>query len=343
MTDSKFITKLMPSKSDEALSLGAEYLRKGEVVAIPTETVYGLAGNAMSEGAVAKIYEAKGRPSDNPLIVHISSLQMWEQLVEKITDDARLLAEKFWPGPLTIILPKSERVPMKTTGGLDTVAVRMPSHKDTLRLIELSDIPIAAPSANLSGLPSPTSAEHCMRDLEGKIPLILDGGECDVGIESTIISLCNDTPILLRPGKITAEQLGAVLKKPVKISEAVLNPLKKGEKAFSPGMKYKHYSPKAKVILVRGSLEGFKNRFNNSPKGTYALVFKGEEEEFSQRAAAYGFEHDADSQSKNIFSLLRRMDDLGAELVLVRCPHEDEALGVYNRLLRAAAFDVEEV
>lgn len=343
MTNRKFDTILRPSKDPESLALAAKYLQQGEIVAVPTETVYGLAANALSEESVSKIYEAKGRPSDNPLIVHISSLEMWGELVSEITPDAYLLAEKFWPGPLTIILPKSPKVPMKTTGGLDTVAVRMPSHKDTLKLIQLSNLPIAAPSANLSGLPSPTSAEHCMRDLKGKIPLILDGGECNVGIESTVITLCSDVPTLLRPGKITAEQLSSVLGKEVKISSAILNPLKGGEKASSPGMKYKHYSPKAEVILVRGSLEGFKRKFENSPEGTFALVFTGEEKEFSENTIPYGFEHDPDSQAKNIFSLLREMDDLGAKLVLVRCPHENEALGVYNRLLRAAAFKVEEV
>ena len=338
-----FDTKLKPSQDENALKEAAEYLKEGEIVAIPTETVYGLAANALNEEAVAKIYEAKGRPSDNPLIVHVCNMKMWGELVEEITEDAKLLADKFWPGPLTIILPKSSKVPMKTTGGLDTVAVRMPSHKDTLRLIELSNLPIAAPSANLSGLPSPTTAEHCVRDLNGKIPLILDGGICNVGIESTVVTLAGEKPVLLRPGKITAEELSEALGKEVSIASAVINPLKEGEKVSSPGMKYKHYSPKAKVILVKGSLEGFKKKFEDSPEGTYALVFSGEEKNFTKNTIPYGFEHDPDSQGRTIFALLREMDDLGAKLVLVRCPHEDEALGVYNRLIRAAAFKIEEV
>ena len=338
MTD--LITQYLPC-DEEGTALGAELLRRGELVAMPTETVYGLAADATNEDAVRRIFTVKGRPQDNPLIVHISNLDMWRPLVESIPDDALRIAKAFWPGPLTIILKKSELVPLTTTAGMDTVAVRMPLHEGARALIEKSGLPLAAPSANLSGLPSPTTAEHCRRDLDGKIPLVLDGGECKFGIESTVVSLAGEKPILFRPGAITAEQLADVLGHPVIISDAVSHPLKDGEHPSSPGMKYKHYSPKAKVVLVEGTSEAFIRLLESAPEGTWGMVFSGDEVKTTRPTLVYGIEHDPQSQMHGVFAALRRMDDEGAQLVYVRCPdHDGGSLGVYNRLLRAAGFEV---
>lgn len=336
----RYNTSVAPSCDENSLKRAAELIKNGELVAVPTETVYGLAANALDEEAVKSIFLAKGRPQDNPLIVHVCNIEMWKELVEKIPDDALKLASAFWPGPLTIILKKSQKVPMTTTGNLDTVAVRMPCQKDTLRLIEISGLPLAAPSANISGYPSTTLAEHCLSDLGGKIPLILDGGACSVGIESTVLSLVND-PIVLRPGRISAGEISNVIGKEVKISQSVTAPLPKGEKAASPGMKYKHYSPKAKVILFEGDIYKFLNELEKAPPKTLGLVFEGEEKLTSVPCIAYGREHDAKSQSQGIFAALRLVDEKNAELVYARCPdRNDSALGVFNRMLRAAAFEV---
>lgn len=334
-----YATKLLECNENSIKQAGS-LLNSGELVAIPTETVYGLAANALDENAVKRIFEVKGRPQDNPLIVHIAELSMWESLVTQVSGRAKKLAKAFWPGPLTIILPKSERVPYITTAGGDTVAVRMPSHEGARAIIRVSNVPIAAPSANLSGLPSPTSAAHCMRDLNGRIPLIIDGGEASVGIESTVVSLVGK-PTLLRPGAISPEMLSRALGEEVAVSHAVSEPLKEGEKPSSPGMKYRHYAPKAKMILVRSSAERFAELLNGSPEGTWGLVFEGEEALSKAPCLVYGREHDAQSQSREIFAALRELDDRGAELIYARCPDNDgDSLGVFNRMLRAAAFEV---
>ncbi len=331
------------SCGEEGIHLAADLLRQGEVVAIPTETVYGLAADAANEAAVRRIFEVKGRPQDNPLIVHISSMDMWKPLVTDIPDEAYRLAEAFWPGPLTIILPKSGRVPLVTTAGMDSVAVRMPSHPGARAVIERSGLALAAPSANLSGSPSPTTAQHCRRDLDGKVPLVLDGGECAVGIESTVISLAGE-PTLLRPGAITARQLSEAMGRPVAVSHAVTEPLAAGERPSSPGMKYRHYAPKARVVLVEGEREAYLRLLESSPVGTWGLVFSGEETRTTHPTVVYGKEHDAASQAHGVFAALRRLDDEGASLVYAHCPDRGgDALGVYNRLLRAAAFEVIQV
>ncbi len=324
----------------EGLRLGAELLSRGELVVMPTETVYGLAADAADPKAVERIFTVKGRPQDNPLIVHISGLSMWEPLVESVPEGARRLAEAFWPGPLTIILKKSGRVPSVTTAGMDSVAVRMPAHPGALGLIEACGFPLAAPSANLSGLPSPTTAEHCRRDLDGKVPLVLDGGECRYGIESTVLSLTG-TPTLLRPGAVTAGQIAEVLGEEPKLFHALTEPLAKGERPLSPGMKYRHYAPRARVVLVEGPREGFLRLLESAPQGTWGMVFEGDQARTDRPTLVYGRAHDADSQAHGVFAALRRLDDEGAKLVYVRCPdHYDAALGVYNRLLRAAGFEV---
>ena len=230
------------------LKKAAEVLKNGGLCAIPTETVYGLGGDALNKEASKKIYEAKGRPSDNPLIVHISDLQELNSLVSSIPECAYKLMDNFWPGPLTIIFPKSDIVPYETTGGLDTVAIRFPSNPIAQRIISLSGVPVAAPSANTSGKPSPTKAKHVFEDLNGKIDVIVDGGECNIGVESTVLDLTSDTPYILRPGGITLEQLREYLPN-VKVDKAILS---KNEitKPKAPGMKYKHYAPKADVVII---------------------------------------------------------------------------------------------
>jgi len=246
-------TRVLPI-TEESLEEAAERLRRGEVVAMPTETVYGLGANALDAQACLKIFEAKGRPADNPLIVHISCWEELSPLVREIDPRAVRLAEKFWPGPLTMIFPRAEKVPAQVSAGLDTLAVRMPAHPVARALIEKAGVPIAAPSANRSGKPSPTTAQHVLEDMDGIIPLILDGGSCDVGVESTVLDLTRPVPVLLRPGGVTAEMLLEELPD-LKVDAAVLSPLKEGQKVLSPGMKYKHYAPNAHVTVVKGTPE----------------------------------------------------------------------------------------
>ena len=322
----------------------ASILKDGGVVAIPTETVYGLAGNALKGECVKKIYEAKGRPSDNPLIVHISDISQWAPLVTHIPESAMALAEKFWPGPLTIILPKSDIIPTEISGGLDTVAVRMPSDEIARAIISGCGFPLAAPSANTSGKPSPTCASHVTEDLDGKIDAIVDSGECSVGIESTVITLATDIPRLLRPGGITPEMLTEVLGE-IEIDDAVYNKLHEGAEAASPGMKYKHYSPDAKVLIVKGSFENYKKYIEDTAEeGDVALCFEEEVNDLKIKCITYGRKDDPSSQAKNIFDALRKVDEEKAKTVYARFP-ENEGIGlaVFNRLIRAAAFNIIEV
>lgn len=237
---------------EEKLIEAAGILREGGLVAFPTETVYGLGGNGLLKEASKNIYAAKGRPSDNPLIVHVADMESVEPLVKEIPTMARILAEKFWPGPLTMIMEKSPRVPYETTGGLETVAVRMPSDKAALELIRLSGVPVAAPSANTSGRPSPTTAFHVKEDLFGKIDAIVDGGSTGIGVESTIVDLSGEEPVLLRPGAITKEMLEAALNEAVDVDPALEKPMEKDVHPKAPGMKYRHYAPKAPMVIVQG-------------------------------------------------------------------------------------------
>ena len=336
--------KISVTDGIEKYTDAAELIKNNQVVGMPTETVYGLAGNAYSDEAVKRIFEAKGRPQDNPLIVHISEFSEIYDLVSYVPENAKKLAEAFWPGPLTIILPKSPEVPLSVTAGLDTVAVRCPSHIIARNLIKASGVPLAAPSANLSGKPSPTKAEHVFDDLKGRIPYIIDGGECDEGVESTVITLATDTPKLLRPGNVTLSQLKAVLGEVV-VDDAVLNPLKKGEKVSSPGMKYKHYSPVAEIILVKGDYNNFVDYVNNyQSDNVYAMVFDNEGENLNVPFIRYGAE-DYKMLSHSLFDSLRELDKLGAAICFVRYPDEsnDDNLAVLNRLLRAAGFKVIDV
>lgn len=339
------LIKITVCDGDEKYKKAAELLRENQVVGMPTETVYGLAGNAFSPEAVKRIFEAKGRPQDNPLIVHISEFSEIYDLVSEVPETAKKLAKEFWPGPLTIILPKSEKIPLCVTGGLSTVAVRCPSHPVARKLIKTSGLPLAAPSANLSGKPSPTKAQHVFEDLNGRIPMIIDGGECDEGVESTVITLATETPKLLRPGNVTLSQLKRVLGE-VKVDDAVLNPLKAGEKVSSPGMKYKHYSPDANISLVRGSYKAFCDFVNKHNDGeTYAMVFSGEGEGIDIPFITYGVDDNYRELSHALFDALRNLDEKGAKRCFVRCPDEknDDNLAVLNRLLRAAGFKVIDV
>lgn len=333
---------LKPTKQN--ILLAAQLLAKGELVAIPTETVYGLAANALEEQAVQKIFTAKGRPQDNPLISHIANMDMLSMVNADVCEDCYKLASAFWPGPLTMIMKKSTLVAPSVCAGLQTAAVRMPSHPVAREIIQIAGVPLAAPSANISGRPSPTDAQTTMYDLQGKIPLVIDGGACEVGLESTVISLCNDTPVLLRPGVITVEQIENVLHKPVVVSNAVLNALQKDEKAQSPGLKYKHYAPKANVVMVEGPFDAFKKYVaEHTQAGTFCLCFDGEETQLHTPCVCYGNEDNPVMQAQKLFSALRQLDKQQAINVYARAPQKDGvSMAVYNRLLRAAAFQVVE-
>ena len=329
---------------DPALQTVGEILRRGGLAAIPTETVYGLAANALDDEAVRGIFRAKGRPADNPLIVHISDLSQWAPLVLDIPAQAKQLADAFWPGPLTVILPKSDRVSSVVSGGLSTVAVRMPSHPVARAIIDSAGVPLAAPSANTSGKPSPTTAQHVKDDMDGKIDCIVDAGPCSVGVESTVLSLAGNKPRLLRPGGITPEMLERVLGS-IDIDDAVFHQLAAGKTAASPGMKYKHYAPKAQVTILKGSLQQFCEYVDaHKTPDTLALCFAGEEALLPVPAIAFGNEADGKSQAANIFAALRDVDSRGAGQVFARFPNMDGVgLAVFNRLVRAAAFHIVEL
>lgn len=330
---------------ERSISKAVSLLGLGEVVALPTETVYGLAGDATNPSAIKKIFDAKGRPQDNPLIVHISNLDMLFKVAKTVSVDALKLAKAFWPGPLTIVVPKSDYVCKETCAGLDSVGVRMPSNEIARKVIDKFGKPFAAPSANLSGKPSPTDAETVFEDMNGKIPLIIDGGTCDAGVESTVVSVLNDTPIVLRPGVITAEDMQRVLDKPVEIAKAITQEVKSNEKVLSPGMKYKHYAPKANVTILSGTLESFvKFVKKNRRDGVFVLCFDGEEKLFDVPAVPYGAVDDEKAQAHNLFSALRQLDKLGAKEVFARCPKNSGiSLAVYNRLIRSAGFKIIEI
>lgn len=331
--------------SSESIKLACDLLKHGEVVAVPTETVYGLAGDAKNSEAISKIFKAKGRPNDNPLIVHIGNMDMLEDVVRFVPEDAKKLADTFWPGPLTIIMPKGEKICKETCAGLDSVGVRMPKNEIARAIINESGIAFAAPSANLSGKPSPTNATDVFEDMNGKIPLVIDGGECEAGVESTVVSVLGKTPIILRPGVVTAVDMEKVLGKHVKISKAIIEGISDESKVLSPGMKYKHYSPEAEVVILKGTIENFSKYVSeNKKENTYVLCFDGEEKFFDVPAINYGKSNDPKSQAHELFSSLRKLDKLGAKLVYARCPETDGvALAVYNRLIRSAGFRIIEV
>ena len=325
----------------EQLPQVAQLLQQGQVVAIPTETVYGLAANALDPQAVRKIFAAKNRPADNPLIVHISKWEELTPLVATIPPAAQALADAFWPGPLTMVLPRSSAVPDVVTAGGNTVAVRLPAHPMARAIIAQCGLPLAAPSANRSGSPSPTTAAHVMADMDGIIPAVFDGGECDVGVESTVVSLTGERPRLLRPGGITVEQLEQVLG-PIDIDPSITTNMHL-DQVSSPGMKYKHYAPKAKVTLLHGSSLAFA-RFVNQQADGVALCFAEDAALVNKPTLCMGREDDQKEIAHNLFALLRKADEEGITRIFAHCPkREGLGLAVYNRLIRAAAFDEREL
>lgn len=343
------ITELIRIKDLELNSDGivraGNLLKNGEIVAIPTETVYGLAANAYNKDAVAKIFAAKGRPQDNPLIVHISKFEDLFGIVSEIPESAYILAEKFWPGPLTMIMKKNENIPDEVTAGLSTVAVRLPSHPYAKAIIDAAGVPLAAPSANLSGKPSPTSAQHVMRDLSGRIPMIIDGGECEVGLESTVITLASEVPMLLRPGGVTLRQLRDALGK-VDVNPKILEEVSDDEAVASPGMKYKHYAPCAPVVIVDGDEESFFRYVSEQAcdKKVAVLCFEEEASLFESlpiTTISYGRHSKPEELAHGLFSALRKLDEISPDIIYAREPECNDGieLAVVNRLSRAAAFE----
>lgn len=334
------------NKPDQDLiSLFANMLADGKTVIFPTETVYGLGANALDVDAATKIYQAKGRPSDNPLLVHVADKEDVYDLVENIDDRAKLLMDKFWPGPLTIVFKKKAIIPDRTSGGLDTVAIRMPSDQVARDLIRRAGVPIAAPSANISGRPSPTKPEHIIRDMDGRVDGILVGGPCNYGVESTIVDLSDDIAMVLRPGSVTLEMLREVL------GQVDLDPSLKNKddnvKAKAPGMKYKHYSPQAQVYIVKADdLEGFAERVDslcedNAKKGLKIGVMTMNYDQHSYQAKVFDLGGSYTEVAKNLFDSLISLDRESIDIAYV--PYfEERGIGVaiMNRLKKAAAYRI---
>ena len=335
--------------TEEAIAEAGERIRRGEVVGFPTETVYGLGANALDPAAVKRIFEAKGRPGDNPLIVHISALSQLRGLIAcEPGEDALKMAAAFWPGPLTMIFPKADCVPMETSGGLDTVGVRFPESETARRLIDAAGVPIAAPSANRSGRPSPTTAAHVLEDMDGRIPLILDGGECRVGVESTVVDMTGDEPRILRPGGVTYEDILRVTGSG-EVDPAVMRPLAEGEAARSPGMKYKHYAPLGTLTIVQGAPEAVAEKIRGMydsalAEGRRPLILALEPHLPSygdRRTESLG--SGAGEMAHRIFACLRHADTLGADVLFSEAVDSTGVgLAVMNRLGRAAAFRIVE-
>ena len=337
-------TQLLPA-TDESLALAARLLADGQLVAFPTETVYGLGAHAMDKEAVLGIFAAKGRPADNPLIVHIHDRSQLDGICQ-VSETALRLMDAFWPGPLTLIMPKQAAVPYEVTANLETVAVRMPSHPVALAMLRACNLPVAAPSANRSGKPSPTTARHVLDDMDGRIPLIIDGGESDVGLESTVLSLVGERPCILRPGGVTQAMLEEVVG-PLDLAGSILRPLEKGEKALSPGMMYKHYSPDGQVTLIEGEesavVEALRRLYAHAAcEGHHACVMCFTEH---VEALADCRPHDIGSKDEpaevahRLFDTLRRLDDEKMDVIFSEVmPPEGVGLAVMNRLGRAAGF-----
>ena len=346
------VVKIDPLNIDEnAIQEAAALIASGELVAFPTETVYGLGADALHPEASKKIYAAKGRPSDNPLIVHICKFEELESIAKLVPPQARKLADAFWPGPLTMIVWKNDKVPYETTGGMDTVAIRMPNHPIALKLIEQSGCLIAAPSANTSGKPSPTEAAHVALDLDGKIPMILDGGPVGIGIESTIIDLTEDMPMILRPGYITQQMLEDVLGEEVKIDPGIIasDSLTKPK---APGMKYKHYAPKADLVLVDGDADKVVRKINELVQAKKAagqkvgVIATDETKDLYQAdiVVSIGAREDEDAIAKHLYKILREFDDWNVDAIYSESfatPRIGQA--IMNRLLKAAGHQVLQV
>ncbi|MDD5944947.1 MAG: L-threonylcarbamoyladenylate synthase [Clostridia bacterium] len=344
-------TKLVKVDSEnperELLTEAAEILRKGGLVAFPTETVYGLGANGLDGDACKRIYEAKGRPSDNPLILTIGDISGLYPIVSRVTENAEKIIDAFWPGPITLVLPKADCVPSAVTGGLDTVAVRYPSNKIARELIKLAGIPVAAPSANSSGKPSPTRASHVAFDLDGKIDMIIDGGAADWGLESTILDVSEDKLVLLRPGAVTQEMIEKVVG-PIDVDPAVYSKPSKDIVPKAPGMKYKHYSPSAKVILVSGPGDNVIRTINekvreDEAKGLKVGIMATVQTENSYESGnvlVVGDRDKPETIGANLFKILRKFDFIGADVVYSEVFDEDgEGAAIMNRLNKAAGFN----
>lgn len=342
--------------TDDMLLEAAGIIQGGGLVAFPTETVYGLGANALDEEAAKKIYAAKGRPSDNPLIAHIASIEELAPLVAEVPEAGRKLAKAYWPGPLTLVFPKSEKVPYGTTGGLETVAVRMPSHPLARKLIALSGVPIAAPSANLSGRPSPTRAEHVWQDMNGRIEMVIDGGAVCIGVESTIVDVSGEVPTLLRPGAITLEMLKDTIGG-VEIDPAILGPLGEDIKPKAPGMKYRHYAPKAELVLVEGRESEV---MNPESSNIIAEINRLAAERLQQgyqvgilctdetrdcypqgTIRSLGRRDSEQDVAHNLFALLREFDDLAVDYIFSESfPQNHLGQAIMNRLMKAAGYHI---
>ncbi|WP_432626792.1 L-threonylcarbamoyladenylate synthase [Brotaphodocola sp.] len=333
---------------DEELAEAAEILRNGGLVAFPTETVYGLGANALNEEAAKKIYAAKGRPSDNPLIAHISCMEELEPLVKEIPEAGRKLAKAYWPGPLTMIFPKSSIVPYGTTGGLETVAVRMPSDPVANRLIRLAKVPVAAPSANTSGRPSPTTAQHVWQDMNGRIEMILDGGPVGIGVESTIVDVSGEVPTLLRPGAVTMEMLEKTVGH-VEIDPAIQGPPTKDFHPKAPGMKYRHYAPHAQMTLVEGEPEAVAKKINElvreglGQKLRVGVICTDESRESYPEGLvrSVGERAKEETIAHNLFAVLREFDDLEVDVIYSESFSKDHlGQAIMNRLTKAAGYHI---
>ena len=344
--NTRYFTITDPARESAAVEQAADILRCGGLLAIPTETVYGLGADGLNADAVRHIFEAKGRPQDNPLILHIPDASWLARYCKDVPETAYRLAGRFWPGPLTMILPKADCVPLVTTGGLDTVGMRCPDHAVTRAIIAASGVPVAAPSANTSGKPSPTMAEHVRHDMEGKIDLIIDGGPCRFGVESTVLSLVGK-PTILRPGAVTKEMLEAVAG-PVALAPSILAPLKAGETAASPGMKYRHYAPDAEVLVAEGAPRQAASRIARAydvraERGERCIIFATEQTRALYSGRQYviiGDRNEPATLCANLFAQLRAHSDDVDVILAEALPEQGEGLAYMNRLLRAAGFHV---
>ena len=345
------IIKVNPQAIDaETIARAGEILKKGGLVAFPTETVYGLGGDATNPEASHKIYSAKGRPSDNPLIVHITNRKALEEMVEEVPQTAYALAERFWPGPLTMIFRKNDRIPYETTGGMDTVAVRMPSDPIARALIDASTGYIAAPSANTSGRPSPTQAEHVAQDLSGKIDMILDGGPVNIGLESTIVDLTEDVPMILRPGYITLEMLQEVLGE-VRVDPGLIA-ADSDRKPKAPGMKYRHYAPQADLKVVEGETDAVVQMINRrcaeftaQKKRVGIIATEETKDRYKQGTViSIGARDDEEAIARHLYGILRQFDELGVDAIFSESfTAAGMGQAIMNRLLKAAGHQVLEV
>ena len=332
----------------EIITEAGGILKDGGLVAFPTETVYGLGGNALDEQAAEKIYAAKGRPSDNPLIVHIAEFEALNKIAAEIPEEAKMLADAFWPGPLTMIFQKTDLVPMGTTGGLNTVAVRMPDHPVALALIRAAGGYIAAPSANTSGRPSPTKAEHVIEDMDGKIEMIIDGGAVGIGVESTIVDVSGEIPTLLRPGAITIEMLRETLGQ-VDIDPVILGPVSGDIKPKAPGMKYRHYAPKADMTLVEGDMDKVVAYINEQTKKAEAegkkvgIICTEESQDMYQggNLEVIGSREHEETVAHNLFAVLRDFDARKVDCIFSESFSKDQlGQAIMNRLCKAAGYHI---